>query len=181
VDNSKLKNHEMPIRVYKPSRTLQLALGVATALFYAISASLVLDFKEEFNWLLIFTILFFAVSIWVLIISMSQKHLAIFENGLEYRIGSNRFFSRWQDLQCFESRNIGRSTFGISSNAIERLQEGTRLENLVMLYAYPNDFIPLDILDAADTDTLAKTDFGRELAHYAPQLFENGNEKQKHG
>jgi hypothetical protein len=190
VDNSKLKNDEMPIKVYKPSGMRKFILVVAI-IFIMIHFIIMFRAGSDLGGMMLVFIPFYALLLWILIIQSTQQYLAFYESGLEYRIGNNRIFSRWEDLRSLEIRGSGKSrTVGITTTALEKRQEGNGLERI--LVGYNTDFIPLSVLSvptqrdgwtslAVDTESFAQTDFGRELLHYAPQLFEVAKEKAKRG
>lgn len=192
MDTYKQKNDESPIRVFKPSGMMQFGLGLVIVLL-VIHFSVMMNLGAELGMFMFLLLFFYAFIIWLLMISMSQQHLAIYEDGLEYRMGGNRIFSRWEDLQRFESRASGKSRIlGIATLAVEKRQEGNAFERFLLMGRYEN-FIPLQIVRVptrwdgcwtgmvVDSAKFAETDFGRELLHYAPHLFEYGKEKAKNG
>jgi hypothetical protein len=198
----KAKRGEMPIRIYKPSRWIQFFAALLTVF------AILLLYLVNLSYCSIPIIIWYSYVIWALLIISTQEQLAIYKTGLEYRLGNNRIFSCWEDLQRFEIRDKGRSQrIGVSSTKLEKRQEGNRLDKLLLSNRY-TDFIPFHLIDVpayyvnpqkfekillgyvpvandsqplVDIAKFAETDFGRELLHYAPQLFEASEEKQKNG
>jgi hypothetical protein len=190
-DMEKQKNNSMPIRVYKPSGWMQFGLGLMIV-FIVIHFSIMMRMGLEAGWFFLILVPLYGLILWMLLISSTQQHLAIYENGLEYRVGNNRRFSIWEDMQRFEIRPQGKSSvIGIYTSHLEKRYEGSAVERL-LLHGY-KDFIPLTVVRVptrwdgcwsgavVDTVKFAETDFGRELLHYAPHLFDYSKEKQKHG
>jgi hypothetical protein len=188
-DMQKQKNSSMPLQVYKPSGWMQFGLAVAI-IFIVVHFSIMMRAGMEVGWFFLILIPIYGFILWILLISSTQQHLAIYENGLEYRMGGNRRFSRWEDMRHFEIRPQGKSSvIGIYSSHIEKRHEGSFIERL--LSSSHNDLIPLSVVHVpsrrinwwtrsiVDTEKFAETDFGRELLHYAPHLFEDGEEKAK--
>jgi hypothetical protein len=187
----KPKNDEMPIRVYKPSGWAQLVTWLIVTMMLGFFA-LLIQAGDKVTWLMVFFIPFYGFILWALFLSNTQRYLAIYEDGLEYRFGGTVSFSRWEDLRRFESRASGKSSvLGIYTSHLEKRHDGNGFERF-LLGGY-DDFIPLNLVlvptrwdgcwtgAVVDTAKMAETEFGRELLHYAPQLLEERKEKQKHG
>jgi hypothetical protein len=188
-DMQKQKNDSAPLQVYKPSGWMQLGLAAAI-IFVVVHFSIMMRAGMEVGWFFLILIPLYGFILWLLLISSSQQHLAIYENGLEYRMGNNRRFSRWEDMRHFEIRSQGKSSIiGIYSSHIEKRQDGSFIERL--LSSSHTDLIPLSVVhvpirrvnwwtrSVVDTAKFAESELGRELLHYAPQLFEDTEEKNK--
>lgn len=189
MDKFKHKNDEMPIRLYKPSGWMQFGLGLMI-IFVVVHFSIIMRIGLESGWFMLIFLPVYAFILWMLVISSNQQYLAIYEDGIEHRMGSTISFSRWEDLERFEIRPQGKSTIiGIYTTAIEKRHEGSSIERF-LLGGY-KDLIPLSVVSVpsrwdgcwtgsvVDTAKFANTELGSDLLHYAPQLFEYGKEKNK--
>jgi hypothetical protein len=187
----KQKNDYAPIHIYKPSGSTQGGLAIV-CVFVVVHFSVIVRTGLEIGWFFLALLPIYALILWLLIIYSNQQHLAIYEDGLEYCLGNNRTFSRWEDMRRFESRSAGRSRIlGIYTIATQKRQEGNSFERLLLMLRYP-DFIPLSTVVRVptrwdgcwtgmivDTNKLADTEFGRAILPYAPHLFEYRKEKVK--
>jgi hypothetical protein len=204
------KNTDKPLYVYKASASesrFAQFLGVLMLLIlipFLIGASS----SDSLRGLIVFVSPLILGAIYFMWMFSAEQSLAVYENGLEYRFRKSRLFSRWEDLQRFEDRGTPRRPVrGISTaklekdyrwNTFDRVYFGSEEENFIPFFivALPTRIInpqqfektgvgyvawPDKSERVIDTAKFAETKFGRELLHYAPQLFEATEEKAKNG
>jgi hypothetical protein len=144
---------------------------------------------------------FFFFAFVILLRAWGRKYIAIYENGIEYGHRSKVIFSSWDNLNNFEVRVIsGRSndsyqTFLVLFREAEILSDANWFDSWA-LQQHSTFFIPLySTLDipiknwglkndnkpvaSVNLKALQETEFGQYLLKYAPQLFEESEEKSK--
>jgi hypothetical protein len=193
----KLKHEDAPIRVYKANPFLYVLI-VMISFFWLMIASvpfLMALVTLQSSHMLAAIVFFLVISgmgfvVFYPFTNVMKEKISVYEDGLEYSSPEKTLFSRWDDLASFglEPPQYSRATiWGIYANAISKQKEGES-------FSVKGDFFfPLNVLSVPtrwsggylrgsfvlDTESFARTDFGRELLHYAPHLFAEAKEKAK--
>lgn len=191
----KPKNDETPIRVYGTTWYYKLATFMFIFLFL-VGVTLLKDYAPLRDYLAVrcgwpLGILFMVYLCVIFLIDGTQQHLAIYETGLEHRQGTIISFAKWENLSHFG--NLKGFPCIISNALIE--QRGGRWFEKFHVTSLNDDVIrlpqecgvPIHFVKDKDgkvdrqvnIEMLLTTDFGRDLLHYAPHLFEYGREKAK--
>ena len=101
--------------------------------------------------------------------------------------GSSHFFVAWEHLSHFGGKKNGKAfQLGMYLHKIVHPDVKGILDKFH--FGWPSNFLPVTAVVHLprrwlglfiDSEKLLETDFGRELLHYAPQLFEDNGEKNK--
>jgi hypothetical protein len=195
VDNSKLKNDEMLIKVYKPTRIMLFLYWFWGIPFLAIFTFLIWSIfdRNQFDrasvcWLAVISIMQ-AYLLWYLYTFSFRTRLILYKDGLELQQGSAHFFAAWEHLSHFGGKKIGKAfRVGIYLHKIVQPEVKGILDRFH--FGWPSNFLPVTTVILlprrwlglfVDTEKLLETEFGRDLLHYAPQVFEVAKEKVKNG
>jgi hypothetical protein len=183
----KHKREDAPLKVYKPNSLIYLIFAMVAIIWLILTCfPLLLGISLDMAAGIIFLIIplgigFLGVQVFI---NLTKESLAIYEDGLEYCNSEKIIFSSWKDLACL---GVKGGVCGIYAMTLTKKHDG---ESFLVEGEF---FFPLNLVNISyriegcwgktvvDTAKFAETKFGRELLHYAPQLFENGKEKQKHG
>jgi hypothetical protein len=189
----KLKREDSSIKVYKPT-------GLMLFLYWFWGLPLVAIFtflewgifdRNQFDrsslGMLAVIFIMQAYLFWFLYTISFRTRLILYREGLELRQGSSHFFVEWGNLSHFGGKKNGKAfQLGIYLHKIVHPDVKGILDKFH--FGQPNNFLPLTNIVlvprlwlgiAVDTEKLAKTEFGRDLLHYAPHLFEESKEKVK--
>jgi hypothetical protein len=141
----------------------------------------------RFGWPIIVLVLIYCC--FVFLIDGTQQHLAIYSTGLEHRQGTLISFTTWENLSHFD--NVKGFPCIVTKAEIERSSKGQWLERFLITHVSGNLIrlprecgIPVHFVEGktgtqVDVEKLLKTNFGQDLLHYAPHLFETKKEKAK--
>lgn len=196
---NKAKREDAPIRVYRPTWLIIASNCLIGLPLFSILAFLVWAFLERnmgrFDiFAIVMLVVIFVIQaclLWYLYILIFQTRLILYEDGLDLQQGSAHYFTNWENMSHFGGRSSGKAVqFGIYLHAPIQQEPSNFLERVS--FGKESNFLPITYVMlmprrwslgsvTVDSQALSQTQFGRELLHYAPHLFEYGKEKAKNG
>lgn len=172
-----------------PMRLFILAIGVLMAGMHAFvlrTANFSVGFPIFF---LMFILLIDAWMLWYGIIFTTQTRVHVTEDGIELERGGSRLFTPWQNISHFGVKGGGKNQQrGIYLYSKVKPQVNGLAEKL--FYGWETDFIPIGqvikiptrwgfMRHSINLEKLAQTDFGYDVAYYAPYLLDEVDGKSK--
>jgi hypothetical protein len=188
MDKEMRKNEDViPIKVYKQKGMLYWGLVFIIVIigihFMVIASPLVEDSMT--TWIINgFVMLLYSSFFFTLFVLAGRTSLAIYEEGIEWRRGGSSMFATWDNLSHIGAKNEGDAT---THGIFLHRQIESKVNSWVdkHFFALSGDYIRLTgfvkvpinfkgLLKGSeiDFDEFAKTEFGQDLLHYAPHLFE---------
>ena len=164
-------------------RLIVLGMSILVAGMHALMfRSLDFNGMNEFIIILGLVLLFDAFLVWYALILTMQTQMTVSEEGIEFQQGGARWFITWDNISHFGKRYYGRQQqVGIFLH--EQVEpEVTGLADK-LFFGRKKDFIDLyQLVDIPrrfgifrrpiNFEKLAETDFGRDVAYYAPHLLQ---------
>lgn len=188
----KLKHDKM--RIYIPSLAMRLLILIAGLLITAMHA-LVLrqaNFVGAGDFPLLFVVLilmFDAAFLWWGIVFTTQTRVIVSEIGIELQRGTARLFTPWDNISHFGVKGAGKNQ-----------QRGLFLYDKVqpqvsgiadkLFFGWETNFMPIGQVVNLPThwgffrqpinlDKVLQTEFGQDVAYYAPHLFDEAKDRRK--
>ena len=166
-----------------PMRLFVLAIGLMMAGIHAVVLRGIGFSGGDWTPLLFFVpiLMLDAWLVWYGLLFTTQTHVNVSEAGIELQRGGARHFASWDNISHFGVRGAGKNQ-----------QQGIYLYHKVqpnvtgiaekLFFGRQTDFIPIgQVINLPrrfgffkariDLDKLAATDFGRDVAYYAPHLL----------
>ncbi|MDQ7025574.1 MAG: hypothetical protein Q9P01_04195 [Anaerolineae bacterium] len=174
-----------------PMRLFMLSLGLLMAGIHAFVLRTA-DFGTSSGFPIFFLALILVVDAWMLwygIIFTTQTHVHVTDDGIELQRGGARLFTTWQNISHFGVKGGGKNQQrGIFLHNKVKPQVNGLAEKL--FYGWKTDFIPIGqviniptrwsfLRRSINLEKLAQTDFGYDVAQYAPHLLDEVDEKPK--
>lgn len=137
-------------------------------------------FIWEYGWLWICLLIPVATFVgWISFIQARRTCIVLSKDGIEYRFGQMRTFASWDNLSHFGVKHSGRGSsrkgFFLHESlrkhllGVEYSQDFFDVSNVINVPTQWEGFIKGTVVDL---EKFAKTEFGQDLLHYAPHLFE---------
>lgn len=181
------------VRIYTPgvpTRLFILLMGLIIAAMHGFMLSQcyfvsVSDFP--FLWVALLVMMDVAF-LWWAIIFTTQTRVIVSEEGIELQRGGTRLFSPWDNISHFGVNGAGKDQ-----------QDGLFLYNKVqpevsgiadsLCFGWEADFMPIGLVinmprhsgffrPPINLDKLLNTEFGQDVAYYAPHLFDKAKDKR---
>ena len=193
MNKAKHKNDEA--KVYKPEGmrfwgTLVLMGMSATQIVGMIFLFRGLAMPEHIIWLINITIAMLTLTVYFLFIQVAESSLVIYEDGLEWRRGKSYLFAEWKNMRAIVRKNEGdAATYGIQliksvdveiNGLLDRFFFGSSTDyiRLTGLVTVPMRWEGFRKGNLIKLEEFAETEFGQDLMHYAPQLFEDEDDEE---
>ena len=186
MDKSKRKNTEG--KVYKP-QGVRLWGSIIVMGIIAIQIVVMVflfsgdDMPNNSVWFINFAIAMLALALFILFIQVAESSLTVYEDGLEWQRGKSVLFSTWDNMRAIERKNEGdAATYGIQLHEKVEVEINGWFDKF--FYGSSTDYIRLTGIvnvpmrfaglkgNVIKLDEFAETEFGQDLMHYAPHLFE---------
>lgn len=134
---------------------------------------------------IVFIFLLCVVIAWFGVMFVIQTRVTVSEDGLDLQRGGSHLFTTWENISHFGIKGRGRAIqSGVYLHNIVKPQVSGLLERI--FFSWQTNFIPIGVVIdlpahwySINLEKLAQTDFGHDVALYAPHLLKEQHEKSK--